>query len=68
MVRDISEIEIVAKTGSDEAYLSVDGQLGMPLQDGDRLHCRKSDLQVKLFRTQGTFFDVLRAKLKWGQR
>ncbi len=68
VVRDISEIEIVAKTGSDEAYLSVDGQLGMPLQDGDRLHCRKSDLQVKLFRTQGTFFDVLRAKLKWGQR
>ena len=53
VVRDIAEIEIVAKTGSDEAYLSVDGQL---------------KLQVKLFRTQGTFFDVLRAKLKWGQR
>ena len=68
VVRDISEIEIVAKTGSDEAYLSVDGQLGMPLQDGDRLLCRKSNLQVKLFRTHGTFFDVLRAKLKWGQR
>ena len=32
------------------------------------LRCRKSRLQVKLFRTQGTFFDVLRAKLKWGQR
>jgi NAD+ kinase len=58
----------VAKTGSDEAYLSVDGQLGMPLQDGDRLLCRKSELRVKLFRTHGTFFDVLRAKLKWGQR
>jgi NAD+ kinase len=68
VVRDSSEIEIVAKTGSDEAYLSVDGQLGMPLQDGDQLLCRKSRLQVKLFRTQGTFFDVLRAKLKWGQR
>jgi NAD+ kinase len=68
VVRDVARIEIVAKTGSDEAYLSVDGQLGMPLQDGDRLLCRKSELRVKLFRTHGTFFDVLRAKLKWGQR
>lgn len=68
VVKDIAEIEIVAKTGSDEAYLSVDGQLGMPIQDGDHLLCRKSEFQVKLFRTQGTFFDVLRAKLKWGQR
>jgi NAD+ kinase len=68
VVRDVAEIEIVAKTGVDEAYLSVDGQLGMPIQDGDHLLCRKSELRVKLFRTQGTFFDVLRAKLKWGQR
>ena len=44
------------------------GNSGMPIQDGDRLLCRKSEFQVKLFRTQGTFFDVLRAKLKWGQR
>ncbi len=68
VVRDEAEIEIVAKTGSDEAYLSVDGQLGMPLQDGDRLLCRKSALRVKLFRTEANFFDVLRTKLKWGQR
>ena len=68
VVRDVAEIEIVAKTGEDEAYLSVDGQLGMPIQDGDHLLCRKSEFQVRLFRTQGTFFDVLRAKLKWGQR
>jgi NAD kinase len=46
----------------------VDGQLGMAMLDGDRLQCRKSQYQVKLLRFQGTFFDVLRAKLKWGQR
>jgi NAD+ kinase len=65
---DTSVIEIVAKTGSDEAYLSVDGQLGMEIYDGDRMVCRKSELQVQLFRIKGTFFDVLRTKLKWGQR
>ena len=65
---DTSVIEIVAKTGSDEAYLSIDGQLGMEVYDGDRMVCRKSELQVQLFRISGTFFDVLRTKLKWGQR
>jgi NAD+ kinase len=65
---DTSVIEIVAKTGSDEAFLSIDGQLGMEVYDGDRMVCRKSELQVQLFRIKGTFFDVLRTKLKWGQR
>jgi len=68
VVRDTAEIEIVVRTGEDEAYLSIDGQVGMPMLDGDRLHCRKSQHQVKLLRFKGTFFDVLRAKLKWGQR
>jgi NAD+ kinase len=68
VVPDSSKIEIVAKTGDDEAYLSVDGQIGMPLEDGDRLRCRKSEYQVKLLHIKGTFFDVLRTKLKWGQR
>ncbi len=68
VVRDTSAIEIVVRTGEEEAYLSVDGQVGMPMLDGDRIQCRKSQYQVKLLHTHGTFFDVLRAKLKWGQR
>jgi NAD+ kinase len=68
VVRDSAKIEIVARTGHDEAYLSIDGQVGMPVYDGDRVLCRKSDYQVKLLRIKGTFFDVLHSKLKWGQR
>lgn len=68
VVCDTAKIEIVVNTGSDEAYLSIDGQIGMPIYDGDRILCRKSDQQVKLMRIKGTFFDVLRNKLKWGQR
>jgi NAD kinase len=67
-VRDTSHIEIVVMTGDEEAYLSIDGQAGMPMLDGDRVYCRKSENQVKLLHTKGTFFDVLRTKLKWGQR
>jgi NAD+ kinase len=68
VVRDTAEIEIVAKTGTDEVYLSVDGQLGIPMLDGDRVCCRKSEHHVKLLHFSGTFFDVLRTKMKWGQR
>ena len=68
VVPDTSKIELVVNTGEDEAYLSVDGQVGTPMCDGDRVTCRKSEHQVKLLRIHGTFFDVLRTKLKWGQR
>ena len=68
VVRDTSEIEIVVMTGKEAAYLSVDGQSGMPILDGDRVFCRKSQYEVKLLHTKGTFFDVLHSKLKWGQR
>jgi len=68
VVPDTSKIELVVRTGQEEAYLSVDGQVGMPMYDGDRVQCSKSEHQVKLLRTHGNFFDVLRAKLKWGQR
>lgn len=68
IVCDTAKIEIVVNTGQDEAYLSIDGQIGMPIYDGDRILCRKSDQHVKLMRIKGTFFDVLRNKLKWGQR
>jgi NAD+ kinase len=68
VVRDTSAIEIVVMTGDEEAYLSIDGQAGMPMLDGDRVFCRKSRYQVKLLHTKGTFFDVLSGKLKWGQR
>jgi NAD+ kinase len=68
VVRDSSQIEILVMTGQEEAYLSIDGQAGMPISDGDRLYCRKSQYQVKLLHTKGTFFDVLHSKLKWGQR
>jgi NAD+ kinase len=68
VVPKTSKIEIIISTGAEQAYLSVDGQVGMPIQDGDRIYCSNSQQQVKLLRMSGTFFDVLRAKLKWGQR
>ena len=69
LVRDTAEIVLIVRTSQEGAFLSVDGQVGMPVQDSDRIVCARSKLEVKLVRLQNrTFFDVLRTKLKWGER
>jgi NAD+ kinase len=68
VVRDTVEIEIRVKTGDEEGYLSLDGQVGMPMRDGDIVRCVKADHPARLLRFQKTFFEVLATKLKWGER
>ncbi|MGB9198407.1 MAG: NAD(+)/NADH kinase, partial [Terriglobales bacterium] len=68
VVRDTVVIELRVKTGQEEAYLSLDGQVGMPLQDGDLVRCVKAEHPARLVRFQKTFFEVLSTKLKWGDR
>jgi NAD+ kinase len=68
VVPDSSEIEILLRSEEEVAYLSLDGQPGLDLCDGDRVRCRRSEHQVSLFRTGTDFFHVLRSKMKWGER
>jgi len=68
VVPDSAVIEIWLRTEDELAYLSLDGQPGLDLSDGDRVRCRRSEHQVNLFRTGSDFFQVLRSKLKWGER
>jgi len=68
VVPDSSQIEILLRSEEEVAYLSLDGQPGLDLSDGDRVRCRRSQHTVNLFRTGSDFFQVLRTKLKWGER
>lgn len=68
VVPDSVEIEILLRSEEDVAYLSLDGQPGLDLSDGDRVRCRRSEHKVNLFRTGTDFFEVLRKKMKWGER
>jgi NAD+ kinase len=68
VVRDSVVIEIQVMTGEEEAYLSLDGQVGMPVNDGDSVRCVKAEHPAKLLRFKKTFFEVLSTKLKWGER
>jgi NAD+ kinase len=62
-------IRIVSRASDEDAYLTVDGQVGSPLKGGDAVVCSIADFDVLLIRPPDkTFFDVLRQKLKWGER
>jgi NAD+ kinase len=62
-------VRVVNRALHDEAYLTVDGQVGSPLEAGDSVECVVADFDVLLIRPpHKTFFEVLRQKLKWGQR
>jgi NAD+ kinase len=68
VVPDSAVVEILLRSDEEVAYLSMDGQPGFDLRDGDRVRCRRSEHKVSLFRTSTDFFHVLRTKLKWGER
>ena len=55
--------------GADEVFVTYDGQAGYPLQKGDMVAVRKSEHCLRLVRAPArSYFEVLREKLKWGER
>jgi NAD+ kinase len=69
VVKDTAIIEARILVTREQAFLTVDGQVGTPLVENDLVICKKSEYNVKLFKFAGrSFFDVLRTKLKWGER
>jgi NAD+ kinase len=68
IVPDESEIEVIVLYNS-PTYMTIDGQVGEILESGDRIVCRRSEHCISLVRPPDMmFFDVLREKLKWGER
>lgn len=69
IVPESSVIKVVCFAKNGEAFLTIDGQVGEPLLHGDEIVCRTSFYAIHLVRPpRMMFFDVLRAKLKWGER
>lgn len=69
IVPESSTIRIVCRARDNDAYLTIDGQVGEPLNERDEILCRSSHHALLLVRPpRMMFFDVLRAKLKWGER
>lgn len=68
VVPDSAEIELILKTDHEEVALTLDGQVGFPLQAGDRVVIQKSRTTFNLIQPSNrNYFDVLRDKLRWGR-
>lgn len=66
---DSVQLELDFGALDEQAYLTLDGQVGFELKRGDRITVSKSPHRVHLVRPQEqTYYKVLRNKLRWGQR
>lgn len=53
----------------DDIFVTYDGQSGYQLQEGDVVTVRQSERKLRLVKAQArSYFEVLREKLKWGER
>jgi NAD+ kinase len=62
-------VEVDFRAGDESVHLTLDGQIGVQLHAGDRVAVTKSDKKLRLVRPwKKTYFEILRSKLKWGER
>jgi NAD+ kinase len=66
---DDRSIDLRLKNDIEKVYLTVDGQVGCPLKQGDTVKIRKSAHVTRILDTGFcNHFELLRTKLKWGER
>jgi NAD+ kinase len=66
---DQANIQVVLRTGDEEVLLTLDGQEGFPMKAGDTVGIKRSGITASFIQPLNrSFFDVLRSKLRWGER
>lgn len=66
---DSVTIEVAVKSQREPVYVTVDGQEGINLQSEDRVRIKRAASHVALIQSpHKTYFEILRQKLKWGER
>ena len=69
IVPDAMTIRMRNLAEDENAFLTIDGQVGEPLLQNDEVVCSKSQQRILLVRPpRMMYFDVLREKLSWGER
>jgi len=68
VVPNTSKVDLRLLEHSDSAFLTMDGQIGVPLQAGDGVRVTRAAERLKLIHPPNkTYFEILRNKLKWGE-
>ena len=62
-------IRAVLKSVNEKVILTLDGQVGFPLEYADEVIVKRSNNAVHLVKSSSRgYFEILRTKLKWGER
>jgi NAD+ kinase len=66
---EVIEVRPHVDGNADDIYVTYDGQSGYPLEQGDHVRIRTSERRLRLVKAPArNYFDLLREKLKWGER
>jgi NAD+ kinase len=66
---DVAVVTVMVRSAHEDVVLTLDGQEGIPLRADDVIEIRKGKSSVPLVRAASrNYFDVLRSKLRWGER
>lgn len=69
VIPDTSKITVTLKSRNKDVFLTLDGQVGFTLRYQDVVRLKKADYPIRLIRPlERNYFEVLRTKLKWGER
>ncbi len=69
VIPDSATIDVDFKAEDDAVFLTLDGQIGIELVQGDHIRVRKAAEKLHLVRpAKKTYYQILRNKLKWGER
>ncbi len=62
-------VTVTLKSAHEDVFLTLDGQVGMELKGGDVITVRRAAHRTRLIMSRSKdYFEVLRTKLKWGER
>jgi len=62
-------ISITLQSMNEDVFLTLDGQVGVELKYGDTIRIQRAEHRTKLIQSRSKdYFEVLRTKLKWGER
>jgi NAD+ kinase len=66
---DDVKIEIMLRSRNEDVFLTLDGQMGFSLRQNDIVEVKKSQYRARLFiPCERDYFEIIRTKLKWGER
>ncbi len=66
---DSAVVEIIQGSAGEDVHLTVDGQVGVGLRHRDVVALKRSDRTIALIKSPKlNYFELLRTKLKWGER